>query len=128
MQTQRRDNPKTISQGDTVTGDAATDIAEILASLGFADSSEQPADSYCRWSATLYSEGRTGDAERILRLALECDIDSPGLRNNLSVILWTQGRASEARDQAEIALRLDPGFADAQMNLNSMRMRMPKAA
>jgi len=56
--------------------------------------------------------------------------NNPRAHNNLGVDLLEQGRASEAMDQYQQALRIKPDFADAQFNLGlaSVQLgRLPEA-
>ena len=108
--------------------EAVSDLSELVCQCDSRDFAESESDIYCRWAAALYTAGRADDAERIIRLSFEKGIDSANLRNNLCVILWNQGRDSEAREQAKVALILDPECADARHNLRSMDSRLKSAA
>jgi Flp pilus assembly protein TadD len=57
--------------------------------------------------------GRLGQAEQILRRAVEADPDSVPALNNLGVVLIEQGKAGEARRVFEQAYALDSGETES---------------
>jgi len=57
--------------------------------------------------------GRLNQAERLMRVALEKDTDSPELYNNLGVILMEKGETGEAAQIFRKAFALDNGRSDA---------------
>jgi tetratricopeptide (TPR) repeat protein len=61
--------------------------------------------------------GRHEEAADELRRALVSDGSSAYLRTGLAEELLALGRLDEARNEIEIAVRLDPGFADAYVDL-----------
>lgn len=56
--------------------------------------------------------GRLGQAERLLRRAVEEDADFPPAWNNLGVILMEQGRVAEASEMFRRAFATDDGNSD----------------
>lgn len=61
--------------------------------------------------------GRHEEAADELRRALVSDGSSAYLRTEMAEELLVRGRLDEARNELEVAVRLDPGFADAYMDL-----------
>jgi predicted Zn-dependent protease len=61
------------------------------------------------------------DAQREFLAGLALEPESPILNNNLGALLVEEGRATEAVPWLERALRLRPGYADAQRNLEAAR-------
>ena len=57
--------------------------------------------------------GRLGQAEKILRRAVEADPTFVPAQNNLGVVLMEQGKAGEARRVFEQAYALDSGQSDS---------------
>lgn len=62
-------------------------------------------------------QGRTADAERVLRAALERDPRSALACNLLGLAYREAGRFTEARQAYEQALAIDPAYLDARFNL-----------
>ena len=58
-----------------------------------------------------------GDAEQVLRKAIEVNDRNPYAHNNLGVALREQGKFDEARKHYKKALELDPKYARAHFNL-----------
>ena len=73
------------------------------------------------------ADGRSEEALDQLRRALAFD-DSAYLRTRLAEELLALGRIDEARDQAEMALRLDPGLAEAYIDLGRIHLRLGEEA
>lgn len=54
--------------------------------------------------------------------------DSPALHNNLAVVLEALGRLDEAQKEYELALKLDPGNARIQGNIDKFKKNQGKDA
>lgn len=62
-------------------------------------------------------DGRTDEAERALRAAIERNPRNPVAHDLLGQLYRGQGRFEEARDAYQSALRIDPDYAAAHLNL-----------
>src|SRR5688500_10208738 len=72
--------------------------------------------------------GRHEEAVDELRRALTSDGISPYLRTRLGEELLALGRLDEARDALEAALRFDPTFAEAHLDLGRIALRLGDTA
>lgn len=70
--------------------------------------------------------GRLGQAEQILRRAVEADESFPPAWNNLGVVLMERGKPSEAARVFETAYALDSGQSDAIRD--NLRLALAKSA
>jgi Flp pilus assembly protein TadD len=70
--------------------------------------------------------GRLGQAEQILRRAVEADESFPPAWNNLGVVLMERGKSSEAARVFETAYALDSGQSDAIRD--NLRLALAKSA
>src|SRR5262249_26441192 len=69
-------------------------------------------------------DGRTEQAIEHLRRALAADGASAYLRTRLAEELLQLGRVDDAREELEAALRLDPEYADAYLDLGRLKLRL----
>jgi tetratricopeptide (TPR) repeat protein len=72
------------------------------------------------------SAGNYQRAEIALRDTLRLRPDDARAHNNLGIALASTGRLSEAIDHWRRALAIDPGFADAQRNLQTAQAAFPR--
>ena len=73
--------------------------------------------AWINWGRLLHQEGRTAEAERVYRRALEqCGADSR-LMFNLGVLLEDLGRTGSALEAYQAAIGDDPNLADCHYNL-----------
>lgn len=70
--------------------------------------------------------GRLGQAEQVLRRAVEADESFPPAWNNLGVVLMERGKTSEAARVFETAYALDSGQSDAIRD--NLRLALAKSA
>jgi tetratricopeptide (TPR) repeat protein len=71
-------------------------------------------------AGTLHAAGRNAEALAALARARVFDAGSPGVHNNLGLVLPALGRASEAEDALRCAIREDPAYAPAHHNLGDL--------
>jgi len=64
--------------------------------------------------------GRPAEAVRELRQLVADDPENAAALTNLGVVLMQQGRAAEARQHLEQALRLAPGLPQAEQALQAI--------
>ena len=74
-------------------------------------------------AAALAGRGRTGEAERMLRRAVEIDPASSVARFNLGRLLASSGREAEGEEALKEAVRLAPDFAAAHAALGDLAAR-----
>ncbi|MEZ5331549.1 MAG: tetratricopeptide repeat protein [Thermoanaerobaculia bacterium] len=74
-------------------------------------------------STALRADGRTEEAETVLREALALAPDDATAHNNLGVLLVDGGRSEEGGRHFERAWELDPTFHEAAFNLGALRLR-----
>ncbi|MCC6699130.1 MAG: tetratricopeptide repeat protein [Candidatus Hydrogenedentes bacterium] len=77
-------------------------------------------EALSNYGAALLSTGRLDEAEAHLRSALERFPEVASLHNNLGAVLAAKGEVAAAREAFAEALRLDPGFPEAQRGLDAM--------
>jgi len=68
----------------------------------------------------LFTAGEIEQAERLFRQLLDLDANSTVALNDLGVLSWATGRVRQAIDYFREALRIDPSFEDAQLNLDEI--------
>ncbi|MBC7156213.1 MAG: tetratricopeptide repeat protein [Rhodobacteraceae bacterium] len=68
--------------------------------------------------------GRLGQAEQVLRRAIEADPDAVPAHNNLGVVLMERGRWGEASREFRIAFALDSG--DSDLIRENLRLALEK--
>ena len=82
--------------------------------------------AHAGWAAALMRQGRTAQAVTHLERAVALEPGSPANRTDLSSALAASGRFADALREAQIALRIDPSYAPARVNvqrLNAMGYR-----
>lgn len=77
-------------------------------------------EAVSNYGAALLSTGKLDEAEAHLRSALERFPEVASLHNNLGAVLAAKGEVAGAREAFAEALRLDPGFPEAQRGLDAM--------
>ncbi|MBM3501730.1 MAG: tetratricopeptide repeat protein, partial [Armatimonadetes bacterium] len=90
---------------------------------------EHPEDerAWRHLSATYFRLGRYDDAEAPARQSVELRPDDPAVHCNLGVILRKVGKWPEAREVLKAALRLDPNYLKARVELDKVNQRDPSA-
>lgn len=78
-------------------------------------------------SAAYFRVGRYADAEGPSRACVELSPDNAAVRCNLGVILRKLERWAEAREELMMALRLDPNYIKARVELDKVNSREPKS-
>jgi protein O-mannosyl-transferase len=73
----------------------------------------------CAWKQTAY----WNDSETLWTHALGCTKENAVAHVNLSVVLLKQGRLDEAMTHCQIALQINPNFAEAHNNLGLLLVR-----
>jgi 4-amino-4-deoxy-L-arabinose transferase-like glycosyltransferase len=104
-------------------GDTAGAVAAFRESARLQPNSAQARDLLAAAQYDLgtsyLSDGNYQRAEAALRETLRLRPDDARAHNNLGIALASTGRLSEAIDHWTRALAIDPGFADAQRNLQT---------
>jgi Flp pilus assembly protein TadD len=104
-------------------GDTAGAVAAFRESARLQPNSAQARDLLAAAQYDLgtsyLSDGNYQQAEAALRETLRLRPDDARAHNNLGIALASTGRLSEAIDHWTRALAIDPGFADAQRNLQT---------
>jgi Flp pilus assembly protein TadD len=119
--TSRNAPPPVDARGEAVdgltVGDRLMDAGEyelaLKAYLRAASEEGADADVLTAIGAANLKLGRLGQAEQILRRAVEADPDSVPALNNLGVVLIEQGKAGEAKRVFEQAYALDSGETES---------------
>jgi predicted O-linked N-acetylglucosamine transferase (SPINDLY family) len=73
----------------------------------------------------LFSAGEIEQAEKLFRQVLDLDANSTAALNDMGVLCWTTGRVRQAIDYFRQALRIDPSFEDARLNLDEILKQTP---
>ena len=76
-------------------------------------------------SAIYFQMGRYDDAEAPARQCVELAPDDAAVHCNLGVILRKQGKWTEGRDVLLKALRIDPNYLKARIELDKVNARDP---
>jgi tetratricopeptide (TPR) repeat protein len=72
---------------------------------------------YIRWGDEAYQRGDLQTAEACFRHVLNARPNYADVRNRLGVVLTAQGRDEEAIDQFITAIRINPRYVEAHINL-----------
>ena len=111
-------------------GDTAGAVAAFRESARLQPNSTQARDLLAAAQYDLgtsyLSDGNYQRAESALRETLRLRPDDARAHNNLGIALASTGRLSEAIDHWRRALAIDPGFADAQRNLQTAQAALPR--
>ena len=83
-------------------------------------------DAYINRGRLLHEAGKRQEAERLYRDALDACGNDPLLLFNLGVLLGDMGRAVEATEAYQAALKIDPDLADAHYNLSLLYQKLAK--
>jgi tetratricopeptide (TPR) repeat protein len=100
------------------------------AAAEFARAAEEDPASERAWrhlSGVYFQLGRYAEAEAPARKSVELAPDDPAVYCNLGVILRKQEKWAEARDVLLRALRLDPNYLKARIELDKVNQRDPGA-
>ncbi|HEY6839540.1 MAG TPA: tetratricopeptide repeat protein, partial [Geobacteraceae bacterium] len=99
--------------------------AQILQNLANARAARrEKGEVYFRRGLALAAAGDERTAVELFRQALAIDADNPFAHYNLAVALERQGALDEALRHYGEALRLRPGYREAQENLEACRRRL----
>lgn len=72
---------------------------------------------YIQWGDEAYQRGDLQTAESCFRHVLNARPNYADVRNRLGVVLTAQGRTEEAIDQFTVAIRINPRYVEAHINL-----------